>query len=74
MVCNSAVTTADFADEHSAIVIVESLDDSTIVIVDCDSSVCKSNPSLFYEKLGFYTAGDTFTEAEIPHIHMEMQL
>ncbi len=39
MVCNSAVTTADFADEHSAIVIVESLDDATIVIVDCDSSV-----------------------------------
>ena len=28
----------------------------------------------FYEKLGFHTAGDTFTEAEIPHIHMEMQL
>lgn len=28
----------------------------------------------FYEKLGFHTAGETFIEAEIPHIHMEMQL
>ena len=28
----------------------------------------------FYEKLGFQPSGDTFIEAEIPHIQMEMQL
>ena len=27
----------------------------------------------FYEKLGFHTSGDSFIEAEIPHILMEMQ-